>query len=129
MAIESIVGNGENAVGRIFSFSSNVFYPIRDISITQTTLVSKEKCLVTDFFLLSLPCFLTFSQTSAHPWFLCVCRISFLKTLWEKEKLLIMSNFSFSYSVFYPYGELSAVFIIFEIVVFELFQLGGVLNL
>ena len=27
-----------------------------------------------------------------------------LKTLWEKEKLLVMSNFYFSYSVFYPYG-------------------------
>ena len=28
-------------------------------------------------------------------WFLRVCRISLLKTLWEKEKLLEMSNFSF----------------------------------
>ena len=28
------------------------------------------------------------------PWFLCVCRISLLKTLWEKEKLLLTSNFS-----------------------------------
>ena len=26
--------------------------------------------------------------------------------LWEKKKLLIMSNFSFSHSVFYPFGEL-----------------------
>ena len=23
---------------------------------------------------------------------------------WEKEKLLVMSNFSFSHSVFYPFG-------------------------
>ena len=36
------------------------------------------------------------------PWFLLICRISLLKTLWEKEKLLITSNlfitsnFSFS---------------------------------
>ena len=29
---------------------------------------------------------------------------AFLKTLWEKEKLLVMSNFSFSHSVFYPFG-------------------------
>ena len=49
------------------------------------------------------------------PWFFCVCSTSLLKTLWEKEKLLIMSNFSFSYSVFYPFGELSAIFIKFEI--------------
>ena len=30
------------------------------------------------------------------PWFLHVCSTSLLKTLLEKEKLLIMSNFSFS---------------------------------
>ena len=63
------------------------------------------------------------------PWFLCVCRTSLLKTLWEKEKLLVTSNFSFSHSVFYPFRELSAIFIQFEIVVCELFQLGRVLNL
>ena len=27
-----------------------------------------------------------------------------LKTLWEKGKLLVKSNFSFSHSVFYPFG-------------------------
>ena len=36
---------------------------------------------------------------------------------WEKEKLLITSNFPFSHSVFYPFGELSAIFIKSEIVV------------
>ena len=34
------------------------------------------------------------------PWFLPVCSISFLKTLWEKKKLLVTSNFSFSHEVF-----------------------------
>ena len=34
------------------------------------------------------------------PWFLLVCCTSLLKTLWEKEKLLVTSNFSFSHSVF-----------------------------
>ena len=29
---------------------------------------------------------------------------SLLKTLWEKEKLLVTSNFSFSHSVFYLFG-------------------------
>ena len=33
------------------------------------------------------------------PWFLHVCSTSLLKTLWEKEKLLVISNFSFSHSV------------------------------
>ena len=58
------------------------------------------------------------------PWFLHVCSTSLLKTLWEKEKLLISSNFSFSHSVFYPFGELSAIFIKCRIVVCKLFQFG-----
>ena len=33
----------------------------------------------------------------------------FLKTLWQKEKLLVTSNFSFSHIVFYPFGDLSAI--------------------
>ena len=57
------------------------------------------------------------------PWFLCVCSTSLLKTLWEKEKLLIMSNFSFSYSVFYPFWELSAIFIKLKNVAWNSFSL------
>ena len=60
------------------------------------------------------------------PWFLRVCSISLLKTLWEKEKLLVMSNFSFSHSVFYLFGELFAIFIRYEIVVCKHFQFGRV---
>ena len=58
------------------------------------------------------------------PLFLRVCSTGLLKTLLEKEKLLVMSNFSFSCSVFYPFGELSAIFIKLEIVVCKLFQFG-----
>ena len=36
------------------------------------------------------------------PWFSCVFSQCLLKTLREKEKLLITSNSSFSHSVFYP---------------------------
>ena len=39
-----------------------------------------------------------------------------------------MSNFSFSDNVFYLFGELSAIFIKFIIVVFNLFQFGRVSN-
>ena len=60
------------------------------------------------------------------PWFLRVCNTSLLKTPWEKEKLLVMSNFSFSHSVFYSYKELSVIFIKFQIVVCNLFQFGRV---
>ena len=45
----------------------------------------------------------------SKPWFLHVCVKSLLKTLLEKEKLLVTSNFSFSHHVFYPFGELSAI--------------------
>ena len=57
-------------------------------------------------------------------WFLRVCSTSLLKTLWEKEKLPVTSNFSFSHSVFYLFGELSAIFKKLEIVVCKLFQFG-----
>ena len=47
-----------------------------------------------------------------------------LKTLWEKKTLLIMSNFSFSYNVFYSirllYPYLSYVFEIISLFAAEL---------
>ena len=39
------------------------------------------------------------NNTFWRPW-----ETSLLKTLWEKEKLLVTSNFSFSHSVFYQFG-------------------------
>ena len=63
------------------------------------------------------------------PWISRVCSVSLLKILWEKEKLHVTSTFSFSHSVFYPFGELSAIFIKFEIVVCKLFQFGSIKNL
>ena len=63
---------------------------------------------------------------SNKPWFLRVCSSSLLKTQWEKEELLVMSNFSFSHTVFYLFGEHSPIFIEFEIVVCKLFQFGTV---
>ena len=78
---------------------------------------------------LTLPC--TFCCPLINPfpnkaWFLCVHNRSLLKTQWDKEKLLVMSNFSFSGCVFYPFGELSAISIKFKIVVCQLFQFGRV---
>ena len=60
------------------------------------------------------------------PWFLSASSTSLLKTLWEKEKLLVMSNFSFSRSVFYQFGELSAIFIKLKMVVCKLFEFGRI---
>ena len=60
------------------------------------------------------------------PWFLRACSTSLLKTLWEKKKLLVTSNFFFSHSVFYPFRELSTIFIKFKIVICKLFAFGRV---
>ena len=49
------------------------------------------------------------------PWFFRFCNTSLLKTPWEKEKLLVMRNFSFSLSVFYLFGELSEIFTKFKL--------------
>ena len=40
--------------------------------------------------------------------------------------IFVTSNFSFSHSVFYPFRQLSAIFVKFEIVVCKLFQFGKV---
>ena len=63
------------------------------------------------------------------PWFLRVCCTSLLKTQWEKEKLLVTSNFSLSHCAFYLFGELSAIFIKSKIVVCRHFEFGRVKKL
>ena len=60
------------------------------------------------------------------PLFLGICCTGLLKTLWEKEKFLIISNFSFSHIVFYSFGELSIIFIKLKIVLCKLFQFGRI---
>ena len=56
------------------------------------------------------------------PLFLRISSTSLLKTLQEKEKLLVTRNFSFSHSVFLPFGKLTTVFIKFQIVICKLRQ-------
>ena len=63
----------------------------------------------------------TLSQTSPG-FYLSAVLVSLLKTLWEKEKLLVTSNFSFAHSILYPFEELSAICIKFKIVIYNLFQ-------
>ena len=130
-----------------FFFSLSVFYPFRALSTifikldhtsTNTTFLSKD----TDYFshmllqrqlvmiknkginsVLLVPgdCLQTLSV-----WFLRVCSTSLLKTQSEKEKLLVTSNFFFSLSVFYPFRELSTIFIKLVIDVCKLFHFGRV---
>ena len=86
--------------------------PIKQISLLQISVSVALKYIINPF--------------PNKPWFLCVCSTSLLRTLWEKEKLLVTSNFSFSHSVFNPFGELSAIFIKFKIVVCKVFEIGRV---
>ena len=65
---------------------------------------------------------------SPFPKFLRVFSRSFLKIQWEKEKLLLTSNFSFSHSVLYLFGELSAIIIKVEIVIWKVCRFGRVWN-
>ena len=57
------------------------------------------------------------------PMFLHDCSRSLLRTLWKKEKLFIVSNFSFSRRVFHFFRELSTIFIEFIIVSANLLSL------
>ena len=95
-----------------FSFSNSVFYPFGELS----AIFIKSKIVVCKLF----------NPFPNKPWFLHVCNTSLLKTLREKEKLLVKSNFSFSHNVFYLFEEHSAISIKFEIVVCNLFQFGRV---
>ena len=72
--------------------------PLFDIVlIEQKTFWKKEKSLVTRISIMVL----TLSKTS--PYFY-VSAVQVLKILWEKKKLHVLCNFSFSHSVFYPFG-------------------------
>ena len=73
-------------------------------------------------------CLIYLNSFPNKPLLLRVCSRSILKTLWEKEKLLVTSNFSFSHSVFYLLEELSAISIKFEIVACKLIHFGRVYN-
>ena len=82
---------------------------------------SLDKCHISSFnALISKSTVHLFKPFPNKPLFSRVCCTSLLKTLVENEKLLITSNFSFSTSVYYPFGELSIIFIKLKIVVCKL---------
>ena len=137
--VKNIAGTEKRLVTSIFSISYNAFNPFLHIYsfefIKEKSLWKKVKLLKMSNFTFShnifyATCILkSFNPFPNKPWFLRVYRTSPLKTLWEEEKLLVTSNFSFSHGVFYPFGELSAIFIKFEIVVCKFFEFGRVQNL
>ena len=107
-------------VTSIFSFSHNFFYH------------SKKKNIFISYvmFILSTVSALSLDKSKIwlcgdpfpnNPWFLRVCSIGLLKTLWEKGKLLVTSNFSFSHS-FLPFWRTCNTFIKLKIVICKLFR-------
>ena len=119
IAVENIVTKGEIVCNKQFLLFSQCFLPDMALFFILSAL---ENVVCNLFQFLSSGNGFTLFQTS--PGFLGVCSTNFLKTPWEKEKLLIMSNFSFSHGVFYPFAELSAIFIKFGIVVCKLIRFG-----
>ena len=100
------VGKGEMvSQWAIFSFSYSVFYP----SVELSAIFIIPKIVICKLF------------NFLSPGFTCLL-YKCLKTEWEKEKLLVLNNFSFSNIVFYPSIELSAIFIKSKIVVCKLFN-------
>ena len=63
---------------------------------------------------------LPWSLTLNKPWFLCVCSTSLLKTLWEKGEIACNEQFLLFPQCFLLFGELSVIFMKFEIVVCKL---------
>ena len=94
----------------------------------EENIVGKGQMLVTSILSFFQQCFpkafrfKVINRFPNKPWFLRVGSSSLLKTLWEKGKMLVTSNFFFSHSVFYPFRELFVIYIKFEIVVCKLFH-------
>ena len=93
------------------------------VNFQGTCLHKLESKSFSSFSILTVTAFNLFQN---KPWFLPVCSTSILKTLWEKDKLLVMSNLSFSHRVFDPLGELSAIFTKLSIVVCRIIEFGSV---
>ena len=116
-AFENMEGKGENAANQHFLLFQQCFLSF------QIQFLNCESSMICFLLMLSIWTFYFLVNLFQNkPWFLHVCSKSHLKTLWEKEKLLVTSNFSFSHNVFYPFGKLSAIFIKCEIVVCKVFQ-------
>ena len=67
-----------------------------------------------------------FNPLPHNPDFLLPAEKSLLKTLWEKEKMLVTSIFSFTHNVFYPSQNKFQFFIYIYFVICKSFQFGQV---
>ena len=93
---KTLLEREKNAGNRHFLLFPHFFYPFKiEIGILATLNTLSANA---------------FNSFLNKPLFLRVCSSSLLKTLWEKEKLFITSNFSFSRNVCYPLRGLSTIF-------------------
>ena len=113
------MGKGKIIFESLYSLVKN------NVGVVQIEIICRpqNKCTVKpvlrDHLYTAIYCFNPFPN---KPLFLRVCSTGLLKTRWEKEKLLITSNFSSSHSVFYLFGERSTIFIQFEIIIRKLWK-------
>ena len=102
---ENVVGKGENA-----GYQHLLLFPQWFSKASLSRVVKTRDCLV------------RVNPFPNKPWFLRDCITSLLKAQQEKEKVLVMSNISFSCSAFYLFQELSATFNKFQIFICKHFQ-------
>ena len=111
-----------SSLGLCFSCSRHLLFNIPNISPSLFSFSFSSSLLLH----VGTRCHDSFNPFPNMPWFLRVCRTCLMKTMWEKEKFLVTSNFSFSRIAFYSFGELSTIFMKFGIVGCKLFQFGRV---
>ena len=91
---------------RNFTLFQNVFYTICILK-SFSSHISVVVCSFFEFATVSKWCIReSVNPFPNKPWFLRVCSNSLLKTLWEKEKLLVTSNFSFFPQCFLPFWRI-----------------------
>ena len=116
--------NGQMHINQISAHASYArrawFGPEQSVSRFVNTNLSKKGGQ------LSLPVSLKLTLSQKSPGFYVSTVQVFWKHSGKMRKLLVTSNFSFSHSVFYSYGEICAIFIKFKIVVCKLFLFGRV---
>ena len=131
---KNTVGKGEIARNEQFllfpqCFSTRLdnFLPFSsNLKLSSANSFSLEESKICRLIMGSTCCNISINPFQNKPRYLRVSCTCLLKTLREKEELLVTSKFSFSHSVFYTFGRLSTIFLKFKILVCKLFQFGRV---
>ena len=116
-----------SCIGMIIMETSGIAEGFRDTLFVITCSEKLEFEIGIKYFKKRAKMVLTLSQTS--PCFVHVCITSLLKKTWEKEKLLVTSNFPSPMAFSTTLENFLTFSSKFKIVVCKLFQFGRVLNL